>query len=383
MRKIFLIIFIILFQFTISEASNSENYKYIREKMEMIPDSSTKSTTSIANYIDRNFKNENEKIRAIFLWITKNIVYDQDYKYVAGFNDFTVKTIEQTLQTKKAVCVGYAGLLNDIAEKVGLSSYIVVGYVKQESKILEGMHAWNAVKIDGQWKLFDVTWGTGYILNGIYQSDFDESFFDVRPEKMIKSHKPFDPIWQMLNYLWTDKEFEQGKEQQNAEKIYFNYADSIDTFLEFNEFGKTKAIVRRMEENGLSNALIINWHDYYKKMMHFYQNSDFVTKFNEVVTLYNKAVKKYAAFIKYRGEQFKPAKPESLIRNMIMEADSLYTKSYQIIQTIIPYDEKSIASIKSIKVSVKSGMQKVEIQKRFVDKYFTTPKTLRVKLFYQ
>ena len=38
-------------------------------------------------------------------------------------------------------------------------------------------------------------------------SDDDDDYFMMKPEKAIKSHMPFDPLWQFLNYPITSTEF--------------------------------------------------------------------------------------------------------------------------------------------------------------------------------
>ena len=57
--------------------------------MDKIPDSLTTSTSGIANYINENFKSEDEKIRAVFYWTASNISYDVPNMYEPKFSGFS------------------------------------------------------------------------------------------------------------------------------------------------------------------------------------------------------------------------------------------------------------------------------------------------------
>ena len=82
------------------------------------------------------------------------------------------------LRTGRAVCAGYANLFDAIATAAGLKSAVVTGPVwgawskhdadKYATKhghpptgASLGSHAWNAVRLDGEWRLIDVTWDDG------------------------------------------------------------------------------------------------------------------------------------------------------------------------------------------------------------------------------
>lgn len=60
-------------------------------------------------------------------------------------------------------------------------------------------HAWNAVKLDGQWQLLDVTWAAGYVNDGHqFVHRFNDQYFLTPPEEFILDHFPKDPQWQLL-----------------------------------------------------------------------------------------------------------------------------------------------------------------------------------------
>ena len=68
----------------------------------------------------------------------------------AEFNDsFTPYGV---LLNKKGVCSSYAGAFKLLADEAGLESIVVTGYLEGDLP-----HAWNKVKIDGQWQIVDST----------------------------------------------------------------------------------------------------------------------------------------------------------------------------------------------------------------------------------
>src|SRR5690606_24598150 len=55
-------------------------------------------------------------------------------------------------------------------------------------------HSWNAVRIENEWHLLDVTWASGYIdsRSNIYVARTDEKYFLTPPSQFIYDHYPED-----------------------------------------------------------------------------------------------------------------------------------------------------------------------------------------------
>src|SRR5436190_13270698 len=136
-------------------------YKTVDKKMNGLPEECKKSTDLIANYVLQNFTTEDEKIRAVYYWITSNMSYDVDYDFSQRVPKSEEKT-EYILSKKMGVCMHYAQLFNDLANKVGIKTHIIDGYTKKDGKIAWINHHWNVSKIDGTWYMFDSTWVAGY-----------------------------------------------------------------------------------------------------------------------------------------------------------------------------------------------------------------------------
>lgn len=168
--------------------------KYARQ----CPKVAEESLESLSNYLQAGKKSDLDKARAIFVWLTENIVYDDD-SYNSG-NDGD-NSAEGVLSNKKAVCEGFSNLFLALGQRMGLEIEKVVGYAKGYSyssgmKFKETNHAWNIIKIDGNWRIFDATWGqgNGINVNGRLQSkkEFDDYWFNVDPFEAIFNHFPQD-----------------------------------------------------------------------------------------------------------------------------------------------------------------------------------------------
>ena len=131
MKKKFLI-----FSFFISFltfAQNQNPYSKIDFKISNIPKDSCQNTSSIANFINSNFKSENDKIRAVFFWTTSNITYDVASMNIPNGVISSEEKIKNALQNKKGVCIDYAEVFNNITNNAFLifrSTIISMGCIR-------------------------------------------------------------------------------------------------------------------------------------------------------------------------------------------------------------------------------------------------------------
>jgi len=168
---------------------------------------------SLAAYLSRPAKNDHEKARALYRWITANIAYD-----TRGFFSGQVAHVapQAVLQSRSTVCEGFAGLFLALARAAGLNAVTIKGYAKGFG-YLPGTgfrnppnHAWNAVNLEGQWQLLDATMGSGY-LNRERQlvRRFRAYYFLTPPKAFIHDHFPLDARWQLIDPPLTRKAFEE------------------------------------------------------------------------------------------------------------------------------------------------------------------------------
>jgi len=190
-----------------------DRYYRIDEHALGVPGWAEESVKSLAAYLMIPARNDEEKARAIYRWITANIDYDAEsyfsgsYKTRSGFKD--------VLNDKKAVCAGYSQLFESLCDAAGLESVRIdghgkgYGYTPFSDIGRTSDHAWNAVKIGGRWRLVDPTWGAGHIdeVEGFVRQ-FDDYYFLTPPEEFIYTHLPDDPRWQLLERPLSEEEYE-------------------------------------------------------------------------------------------------------------------------------------------------------------------------------
>lgn len=128
----------------------------IREKQEEI----AAETERVVSEIITDDMSELEKEMAINQYLCDTAEYDMAALGNAGENDFEDVDDEfndsftpyGVLLNKTGVCSSYAGAFKLLAEEAGLECIVVTGYLDGELP-----HAWNKVKIDGEWQIVDST----------------------------------------------------------------------------------------------------------------------------------------------------------------------------------------------------------------------------------
>jgi Transglutaminase-like superfamily len=349
----------------------------VDKKMNAIPESETISTTLIANYINSNFNTENDKIRAVFYWTTSNIQYDIDNMYAINFNETTEDKINKTLKSKKGVCINYAEIFNDIAKKVGIKSFVIEGYTKQNGKTDYVAHAWCGAKIDNKWFVFDPTWGSGGILKNKFVPKINSDYCKADPNKIISSHIPFDYLWQFSNYPVTNQEFYLNKTQINKSKVYFDFEKEIADLDKISDLEKLKQSLVRIEKNGIKNGLIFDRVAFKKSQIENFAVQDF----NNIVNLYNQSILEFNAFIDFRNKQFKPSKSDKEIDEMIQNPLTKIKKCQDLLNNLRQINEPNLSQVNTIKSSISATLDQIKEQEKFVKDYLSKGKLGRKTMF--
>jgi transglutaminase-like putative cysteine protease len=178
------------------------------------PKTKSQDIPTLAGHLVKGAKDDWEKARAIFRWITTNISYDDDAYNTKQYGSMEPEDI---LKARKGVCEQFCILFKAMVEAAGLKAETISGYAKGYSytpgkKLTETDHAWNAVFIEGSWHLLDATWAEGYgsTKNGklVSTKRFDDGWFDTDPSAFVFKHLPEDSKWQLLPQPITKAEYE-------------------------------------------------------------------------------------------------------------------------------------------------------------------------------
>ncbi len=207
-------------------ASFANDFQKIDEHARNAPANLSRNVESLTAYLMKPARNDKEKVRSFFIWITENISYDvQAYQ---AFDPYKISktTSEDVLKKRKAVCQGYSELLKEMCRLAKIKSYVVAGYSKGfgytpgNKSFNNADHAWNAVYLDDQWYLLDATWGSGGVNNQLkYIKQLNEKYFLSDPKVFVKDHMPLEPAWQLLDCPVSMKAFVAGEEAIQRELL--------------------------------------------------------------------------------------------------------------------------------------------------------------------
>ncbi len=364
-------------------AQSDIDFSSIDKTVAAIPKSDSKSTEGIAEFINSNFSGEKEKTRAIFMWIAYNIEYDIENMFAINFYQNKDEIIDEVLKTKKGICLHYSELFYDIASKTGIQSHIVTGCTKQNGFVDYIPHAWCASKIDSIWYIFDPTWGSGYIQNSRFIAEINNFYFMTDPNEIVKSHLPFDPLWQLLNYPITSQEFYDEQISIDKNKTFFDFIDTIVAYENESEIEKLISSSRRIKQNGVKNSMTFDKLQQNKREIEFIINNINVEKYNSSVFQFNAAIASFNKFINYRNAQFTPKKNDDQILEMFLSAEKSLTNSKNLLIEISNPDNNFKKSIGQLRESINEAFVNINEQKVFLDKYFNTKKIFRKSLFYK
>lgn len=188
------------------------DFRTIDGHVDRTPVGVTRDIETLTRYLIAPADGDALKARAIYRWIAKNIRYHLSGYLREEQKDNNPATV---LRTRRGVCAGFARLFEAMGKTAGLEVVVIPGLArvplnfKQDSAETEG-HAWNAVKIEGRWRLLDATYGSGGSWNShtrpLAEHYIDAGFF-IDPGHLIYSHFPRDPAWQLLDKPLDEKAF--------------------------------------------------------------------------------------------------------------------------------------------------------------------------------
>ncbi len=378
-----ILIFTLATQAIFAQQATVNEFSAIDKKALQLPDSLTKTTDLIASYINSNFSTDKDKSRAIYIWVASNIQYDIDNMFAINFYEKKEEKISKPLRTRKGICENYASLFTDICIKSGLKSFVIEGYTKQNGFTDYIPHAWSATLIDTSWFLFDPTWGSGYVNGGKFFKKINNDYFKVKATTLIKSHIPFDYLWQFLNYPITNQEFYEGKTQQNKTKPYFSFKDTIQVYEKQSQIDQLTSSAYRVEKNGVKNSLVFDRLQHLKLAIENDRQAKTIDLYNSAVVDYNDGINGLNDFINYRNKQFIPKKTDPEIQAMIDVADNKLKEAKDKLGQISNHDINTSNMIRQLTKSIDDASTQITEQQNWLKLYFSKGKSGRKSMFYK
>ena len=372
MKRIFLFLLMIMAM----ELVFSADYSKIDSQSATVP-ASLKTASEISAYLTKNLSTPTEKVRAIYFWISHNIKYDISQLANAGisYRSGERNLLNEVLQKRQGVCQHYAELFNACCKAAGIQSYIIPGYTKIDGKIATLPHAWNAVFIDGKYYEIDATWAAGYVDNGKFNSKFNDVYFLILPAEFIKTHMPFDLIWQFLDNPVSNKEFQTNDFSKLKTHSNINFSDNIKAIAELDSLNILIHENKRIRNCGLTNELIRNF---------VAQNQQNIVqiKYNQAVGDLNKAVEAYNIYVMNKNKQFNGTSMEDAKILELLLAARNHTESAEKRIRFLNSDNSTILkNITDMQIAIEKLKKNINTEDAFVRKYISTWKPLRMFLF--
>ncbi|HRY33758.1 MAG TPA: transglutaminase domain-containing protein [Bacteroidales bacterium] len=354
-----------------------------KQTIAAVPDSLSHSLEDLSGFFISQCKDPVTCYRVIFRWITTNIRYDMDNMFTVYDYQSKDEIVKDALSQRKGVCMHFAELFNAIARRCGLRSYTVPGYTRQNGLMDLLPHLWCAVETPSGWYFIDPAWGSGHVENNTFIRKVNDFYFLTKPEDLIQSHMPFDPLWQLLPHPLTAKEFYDGLSRGDPKRGVFNYSDSIAAYDRQSEIERLRASERRIQANGVTNAMTYERLEHIKREIAFHRNKSGVEQYNLAVHTYNEGIQMLNSFIQYRNRQFNPKKTDAAIMQMIDTIHTVLSLASSQLKAVADPDESTAASCIQLENMIRQATQSQQEHKAFVDKYIATAKPFRKTLFYK
>lgn len=127
--------------------------------------------------------NDIEKVRAFYIWIAYNVIYENNNYSVLSY-------VDNIIIHKKGDCDVIAIFFNELCKLSGIESYVIVGNVGN----VNGEHAWNIFEYKGKYYSLDATWALYdklKVYTDVNMINYQiEYYFCCPPSLMSNTHYP-------------------------------------------------------------------------------------------------------------------------------------------------------------------------------------------------
>ena len=186
--------------------------------------------TAFAQQITAGCSTDAEKVTAIFNWIVTNIRYVEDsspFSYDVLYNEY-------------GNCLGKAMLMQDMCRVLGIPAVYSDGFRgNMKTFSVEDMHnaevghAWLFVHLDGQWVLYDPTWGTSNVTDRTYIAEnfYIDTVGGITPIYDEHNMPPFGSL--LGSFCYINEKFIPMINGQPAEEFggsFVNFCMNVNAF---------------------------------------------------------------------------------------------------------------------------------------------------------
>ena len=213
MKKIaFLLSTLLLFQ--VNSQAQTHDYSPVDFAIQKMGKLEGLNVATIADTITHPFASKEDKARAVFYWISNNILLDLKATK-AGDNKNTDPVF--VVANRKATPLSYAMLFQEMCSMANVRCLIVEGYVKNNIDEINNVpdevnHAWNVVQLGQspeQWFYVDVSKASGFTDKkfSVFTPQYTSTYFFADKPLFNLDHFPNNSAWLLGGGNKSIKEF--------------------------------------------------------------------------------------------------------------------------------------------------------------------------------
>jgi transglutaminase-like putative cysteine protease len=178
-----------------------------------MPEAEQTSVAAVGRYFATQISDPKRLAKALHDYVVLRLQYDKPTANLEGadLSRRPSQEADDVFAARTGVCEGYARLYAALGKAAGLDVAFITGYIRdgarhpsedattdeQVKQALEGfLHAWNAVKIDGQWLLVDTTWDDPVSASGA--DHYSTTYLFTPPRVFAYDHLPEEAAWQLV-----------------------------------------------------------------------------------------------------------------------------------------------------------------------------------------
>ena len=377
--------------FSISAVSKASSDSIMPERLTFpdsvalaAPETAGRSVSSLVAYLKQHLSTDDQLARAIYTWVSRNIKYNVYITYTSRNEEADeTKEIQKILSERKGICQDYALLFKALVKEAGMDAYVIDGYNRRDGALLPDPHEWCATKVSGKWYMFDPTWGAGFVENYQFIPSPNHRFCKLLPDTLLKTHMPFDPMFQFRERPLSYEEFDTGVVDEQRSVPVFYWADTLALYARQDTLERLVSVRQRMLSNGRSNDLV-----YY--MLELTSNNIRIAGYQKILNAYNmamdlqgKATDAINEFVRYRNKAFEPLKPDAEIQAMVDVPEELINRADSAINSIRTAPERYREPILKLRDQIMEVATTVYKHKLFLRQYFKLPVKQRKGMFKQ
>ena len=226
----------------------------------------------ITNQVISTSDNDSIIVSEISSWIIDNIEFNTKI-----FKEDKIYSIDYITKNKLATPNGFALLFSKMLNIANIKNSTVDGYYKgvfyeNGDAVLRANHIWNAVFINEEWHLFDLTLAKGIIVNPEttnankhkleFINKYNKYMLFADPTEFRKTHLPLQKYWQLSSKPITVDEFTKGIYIKNTSSKYDFISDIDKNTYRKRELNKMLATYDIAYKENNKNIMIVGLQNY-------------------------------------------------------------------------------------------------------------------------